>query len=126
MLRRHARVVPHVTVGLLGGEVRGERHALVMLRELGAEAIVFIVFTPTPGTRFADRQPPPVEAVVDLLARARIEVHQVERGGDVTYHGPGQLLGYPILHLRPRGLGAADYMHRLEDVLIAVLGDLGL
>lgn len=72
MLRRHVRVVPHVTIGLRGGQVHGERQALTLLQELGAEALVFIVFIPTPGTRYGDRQPPALEQVADLLAEARI------------------------------------------------------
>lgn len=60
------------------------------------------------------------------LQRVGIEARHTERGGDVTYHGPGQLVGYPIVHLPTRGLGASDYMHTLEEVIIAVLADLGL
>ncbi|MHB0856901.1 MAG: lipoyl(octanoyl) transferase LipB [Anaerolineae bacterium] len=67
-----------------------------------------------------------VLAPEDLLAREGIAVHQTERGGDVTYHGPGQLVGYPIVHLPSLGLGASDYMHRLEDVIAAALADFGL
>ncbi len=55
-----------------------------------------------------------------------IEVHRIERGGDVTYHGPGQLVAYPILRLHEHSLGASDYMHRLEDVVIATLADFGI
>lgn len=55
-----------------------------------------------------------------------IEVHRIERGGDVTYHGPGQLVAYPILRLHEHSPGASDYMHRLEDVVIATLADLGI
>ncbi len=72
MLRREVRVIPHLTVGLLGGRLQGERRALALLEELGAEALVFIVFMPTPGTRYGDRPPPPVDEVVDLLAEARV------------------------------------------------------
>jgi lipoyl(octanoyl) transferase len=54
-----------------------------------------------------------------------IAVHRVERGGDATYHGPGQLVGYPILRLADYHLGVADYMHALEQVLINALADLG-
>ena len=44
----------------------------------------------------------------------------------MTYHGPGQLVGYPILRLHSYGLGASDYMHRLEEVIVRTLGDYGL
>jgi lipoyl(octanoyl) transferase len=50
----------------------------------------------------------------------------VERGGDVTWHGPGQLVGYPILDLRARDLRAADYVHALEALLVEVLAEFGI
>ena len=55
-----------------------------------------------------------------------IDVCHIERGGDVTYHGPGQLVGYPIIHLPSHGLGASDYMHRLEDVVASTLEEYGI
>jgi lipoyl(octanoyl) transferase len=64
----------------------------------------------------------------ELLAQRGVEVHEINRGGDVTYHGPGQLVGYPIFDLRsfnPR-LGAVDYVRRLEEVLIRACGDYGI
>lgn len=63
-----------------------------------------------------------------LLAARGVEVHEINRGGDVTYHGPGQLVGYPIFDLRsfqPR-LGAVDYVRKLEEVLIRACGDYGI
>lgn len=70
-LRATVPVVPHITIGLHGGELRGERRALALLRDLGAIALVFLVFIPTPGTRLAGCQPPPVDQVAGLLAEAR-------------------------------------------------------
>ena len=55
------------------------------------------------------------------LQRLGIEVLEVNRGGDVTYHGPGQLIVSPLLYLGDIGLNANQYLHRLEDVLIDLL-----
>jgi uncharacterized radical SAM superfamily protein len=71
-LRRFARTLPHVTIGLRGGELGHERYAIRFLRELGVDGLVFLVFVPTPGTRYADRQPPTPAVVADLLAEARL------------------------------------------------------
>lgn len=56
----------------------------------------------------------------------RAPVLRVSRGGDVTYHGPGQLVGYPILDLNRRGQDVDRYLRALEDVLIAVARRFGL
>lgn len=55
-----------------------------------------------------------------------IEVHRVERGGEVTYHGPGQWVGYPILNLRRHQPDLHWYLRELEAVLMDVCGQLGL
>ena len=49
------------------------------------------------------------------------EVVQVERGGQVTYHGPGQVVGYPLLDLRRRGYFVKEYVHRIEEAVIRTL-----
>jgi uncharacterized radical SAM superfamily protein len=77
LLRRYARTLPHVTVGLRGGALGHELPAFELLQELGADGLVILVFIPTPGTRYADRQPPPVYAVADLLAEARVRFPDV-------------------------------------------------
>ncbi len=61
----------------------------------------------------------------ERLAREGVEVVKTNRGGDITYHGPGQLVGYPIVNLAPRR-DLHAYLRFLEDVLIATAGDLGL
>ncbi len=72
MLRRHTRVIPHITIGLRGGAIGHEYPAMDKLQDLGVEGLVFIVFIPTAGTRYADRQPPSVQEVVSILAEARL------------------------------------------------------
>ncbi len=62
----------------------------------------------------------------ELLARAGIEVCATNRGGDVTYHGPGQLVGYPIFDLRNWKRDVMAYVRALEEVLIGVLADFGI
>ena len=64
----------------------------------------------------------------DLLARRGISLFETNRGGDVTYHGPGQLVGYPILHLRgfTPSLGIVEYLRKLEEVLIRACADYGI
>ncbi|HIB70780.1 MAG TPA: lipoyl(octanoyl) transferase LipB [Candidatus Marinimicrobia bacterium] len=55
-----------------------------------------------------------------------VPVYQIERGGDVTFHGPGQLVGYPILDLHHHRLSVSWYMRTLEKVLIQTLGQFGI
>lgn len=103
------------------------QHRLVSLRQEGriGDTLLLLEHAPviTLGRRADEGH---ILASPDLLAREGIEVRRVERGGDVTYHGPGQLVGYPIVHLPSLGLGASDYMHRLEDVLAAALAEWGV
>ena len=55
-----------------------------------------------------------------------VEIWKIERGGDVTFHGPGQLVGYPIISLRDFKLGVKSYVYLLEETLIGVLRKFGI
>jgi len=68
----------------------------------------------------------------ELLRRRGVTIHEINRGGDVTYHGPGQLVGYPIFDLRrlpgPNGgrMGPVDFVRLMEEALIRLCGGFGV
>ncbi len=62
----------------------------------------------------------------ETLVKEGIPVFHTNRGGDITYHGPGQLVGYPILNLREDGLTVHQYVWNLEEVVIRTLADFGI
>jgi len=62
----------------------------------------------------------------ETLAQEAIAVFHTSRGGGITYHGPGQLVGYPILNLKENRLGVREYIWKLEAVIIKLLLDFGI
>jgi lipoyl(octanoyl) transferase len=108
---------------------------LVSLRKDGriGDAILLLEHTPV-ITLGRNAKPSNVLASPRILGRRGVEVFECDRGGDVTFHGPGQLVAYPIFDLRGfpsenssrKTLGVIDYVRRLEEVLIRTCADFGI
>jgi lipoyl(octanoyl) transferase len=66
--------------------------------------------------------------LVNALQLKKVEAtfYKTDRGGDITYHGPGQIVGYPILDLEEIGIGLKEYVHRLEEAIIMTLRNLNI
>lgn len=62
----------------------------------------------------------------EYLRQKGVEVFRIERGGDVTFHGPGQIVAYPLIDLEFHHLGVKDYVNMLEEVVIMTLADYGI
>ena len=146
-------VISVVQLGVLDyGEGLRLQRRLVELRKAGqiGDALLLLEHTPV-ITLGRNANAANVLASSDALAAREVEVFECDRGGDVTFHGPGQLVGYPIFDLRghlasPDGdlhsqrfagegaratqarktLGVVDYVRRLEEVLIRTCGDFGI
>jgi lipoyl(octanoyl) transferase len=71
-------------------------------------------------------QPTHIVATESELRDEGVTVHETGRGGDITYHGPGQLVGYPIFDLRPDRCDVHRYVRDLEDVLLRAIAELGV
>ena len=76
----------------------------------------------------AGRRSVPEHVLLDAdgLRRLGVSLIEVDRGGQVVYHGPGQLVGYPVLGLAQRGMGPREYVRALERVLVATVRDFGI
>ena len=146
----NSNVISVVQLGVLDySEGLRLQRKLVELRKAGQIGDVLLLLEHAPViTLGRNAKAANVLASTDVLAGRGVEVFECDRGGDVTFHGPGQLVGYPILDLRAfsrqpsainhqeltaesfrswrKTLGAVDYVRRLEEVLIRTCGDFGI
>jgi lipoyl(octanoyl) transferase len=108
---------------------------LVELRKEGRIGDVLLLLEHTPViTLGRNAKSKNILASPELLAQRGVEVFECDRGGDVTFHGPGQLVGYPIFDLRGlassdskrKTLGAIEFVRRLEEVLIRACADFAI
>jgi len=65
-------------------------------------------------------------ANADFLKKIEATFYKINRGGDITYHGPGQLVGYPIIDLENYKIGVREYIEKMEDAIIATIAEYGL
>ncbi len=116
---RRLGIVPYAEASALQADLHARRAA--------GEAIDTLILLEHPHVYTIGRRGTAAEVLWDAesLRRRGVEVVEADRGGQVTYHGPGQLVGYPIIDLGP-GADLVAYVRRLEEVLIAVLARFGL
>jgi len=62
----------------------------------------------------------------DFLKKIEATFYKINRGGDITYHGPGQMVGYPIIDLEHYKIGVREYIEKMEDAMIATIAEFGL
>ncbi len=103
------------------------QHRLVQARKRGElNDLLLLLEHPPVFTLGRNANDSNVLASPDFLKQLGIQVFHVERGGDVTYHGPNQLVGYPILDLRNFRQDVGWYVRSLEETLIRAVGDFGI
>ena len=99
-------------------------HALVVANEL--PDLLLLLEHPHVYTLGRRGQQSHILASDEALTQLGVETHFTDRGGETTYHGPGQLVGYPIVNLRRWGGGVRKYVETLEQVLIGTLSEFGI
>ena len=112
----------------LGGvpydEALGLQEDLVNMRRVGKiRDILILLEHPPVFTVTREKTVGNIIAPLDKIASEGIALHKTDRGGDVTYHGPGQLVGYVIMDLNSHGADLHRYVHNIEQMMINVLKD---
>lgn len=101
-------------------EFQRETHARVLAKHM-PPALILVEHDPVITVSQRREAPSHLLATSDALTKLGIDLQPTDRGGDITYHGPGQLVAYPILRLGDYGLNVGGYMRFLEQVVIDTL-----
>jgi len=104
--------------------VQEEVHAQVLAG--GEEQILLVEHPPVITLGRRPGQEPHLVASESYLAERGVELVQSDRGGDITFHGPGQIVAYPIVRLADHKLSVGGYVHLLEKAIIDVLAEFGV
>lgn len=117
-----------VQLGLIGYQAAYElQRRIVAARKVGGVPDVLLLCEhPHVITLGRNGKPEHLRASEHLLKQMNVEFHSTDRGGDITYHGPGQLVGYPILDLSGLRRDVAWYVRGLEEAMIRATADLGI
>jgi lipoyl(octanoyl) transferase len=127
-------MIQYLYLGRIGyAEALALQQELVELRHQGrVENVLLLLEHPPVLTLGRNSNRGNILATDEMLARKGVTIHEINRGGDVTYHGPGQLVGYPIFDLRSLRnstggrLGPVDYVRRMEEALIRLCAGYGV
>jgi lipoyl(octanoyl) transferase len=127
-------MIQYLYLGRIGyAEALVLQQEMVELRHQGrVENLLLLLEHPPVLTLGRNARRSNILATDEMLARKGVTVHEINRGGDVTYHGPGQLVGYPIFDLRSLTnstggrLGPVDYVRRMEEALIRFCAGYGV
>ena len=127
-------MIQYLYLGRIGySEALELQREMVELRHQGqVENVLLLLEHPPVLTLGRNSARSNILATDEMLARKGVAIHEINRGGDVTYHGPGQLVGYPIFDLRSltnasgARLGPVDYVRRMEEALIRLCAGYGV
>jgi lipoyl(octanoyl) transferase len=127
-------MIEYLYLGRIGyAEALALQQELVELRHQGrVENVLLLLEHPPVLTLGRNARRSNILATDEMLVRKGVSIHEINRGGDVTYHGPGQLVGYPIFDLRSLKnsnggrLGPVDYVRRMEEALIRLCAGYGV
>ncbi|MDT8068687.1 MAG: lipoyl(octanoyl) transferase LipB [Terriglobia bacterium] len=103
-----------------GSALRLQEHLVELRKQNRIDNVLLLLEHPPVITLGRNANDTNIVAPRDFLASKGVEVFEINRGGDVTFHGPGQLVGYPIFDLRsfPEKIGVVEYVRRIEEALI--------